>query len=111
MLYISSGYVASSSLKSSNLILNFSTGSNATIKSGKGKKITITDSSGRSTTQIYSNSNARTADLFYDNNFITDAAQLSDITEQKFAVTNIETVNAENFAQVSILAYSEEERQ
>ncbi len=92
-LYLSSGYVASSSVKSSNLILNFSTGSNATIKGGKGKKITIMDSTGQSTTKIYSNTNASTLDLFEDNNFISDDTNLDSITEQKFSVTNIESIN------------------
>ena len=67
-----------------------------TVKNGKDKKITIIDSTGNSTTKTYSTGvSARTADLFYDNNFISDDAQISDITEQKFAVTQIQTVNSE----------------
>ncbi len=88
-LYLSSGYVTSSTVKSSNVILNISTGSEVTIKSGKGKKITFLNSNNTTTTQTYS----KTLDLFEDNNYISDEPQLSTITEQKYSVTQVQTPN------------------
>ncbi len=80
-----------------------------TVKDGAGKKITTLDSQNKSDTQIYSNSNARTADLFEDNNFISDAVQISDITEitaDNYSVTEIKPSTYENLAQAeTVLTY------
>ena len=70
-----------------------------TVTDGAGKEITTLDNKNKAATQIYSASNARTLDLLYDNNFLTDDTSLDSITENKFAVTNIETTNTETFAQ------------
>ena len=81
-----------------------------TVKNGKGKNITITDSSGKTYTKLYTNGvTARTLDLLEDNNFMTDDTNLDSITEAKYTVTDIQNNKVEDFAQdSSILAYSED---
>ena len=77
---------------------------NFTVKNGKGKNITITDSSGKTYTKLYTNGvTARTLDLLEDNNFMTDDTNLDSITEQKFSVTEIQNYNSDTFAQDSTL--------
>ena len=84
-------------------------GGTLTVKDGNGKAITIIDSSGNETTATYSNASARTLELLYDNNFMTDENNLDDITEAKYSVTDIQDNKVEDFAQdSSILAYSED---
>ena len=101
---ISSGYVKNSSTSGSNVILNISNGGKITVKGGKGKDITVTDSKG---TQTYS----RTLDLLYDNNFMTDDTSLDSITEQKYSVTEIQNYNNEDLAQDStFLTYGEDKK-
>ena len=75
------------------------------IKGGKGKKLTFTDSKNTTTTKTYS----KTLDLMYDNNFVSEDFSLDSITEKKYSVTQIQNAKTETFAQEdSILAYSEE---
>ena len=93
------GTISKTTYSGTDIIFTIDDGS-LTVKKGKGKKITVIDSNG---TKTYS----KTADLFYDNNFISDDTNLDSITEQKFSVTNIENTNTDTFAQVSVLAYSE----
>ncbi len=84
-------------------------GDTLTVKDGNGKKISIINSSGKTTTQLYSNANARTLDLFEDNNFMTDDTNLDSITEAKFTVTDIQDNNADTFAQdENILTFAKE---
>ena len=99
---IASGTISKTTYSGQNVIFTIGTGS-LTVQKNKGKNITIIDSSNKTTTQTYS----RTADLFYDNNFISDENNLDSITEQKFSVTQIQT-DDKNFAQDSILVYSAE---
>ena len=82
---IESGRISKTTYSGKNVIFTIGSGS-LTVKNGKGKNISVTDSSG---TKTYS----KTLDLFEDNNYITDSAQLSDITEKKFAVTQVQTPN------------------
>ena len=68
-------------------------GGTLTVQNGKNKKITVIDSSNKTT--IYS----KTLDLFEDNNFISDTPQISDITEKKFSVTQIQPQDYSALAQ------------
>ena len=80
------------------------------VNGGKGMSITIIDSTGRTTTQTYGeeSSNARTLDLLYDNNFMTDDAVLDDITEAKYSVTDIDTDSKDEISKVEdLLTYSD----
>ena len=52
-----------------------------TVKNAKDKEIAFTDP------------NAKTLDLLYDNNFAVDDFGIDDITEQKFTVTEIQTLD------------------
>ena len=106
---ISSGTISNTSYSGKNVIFTIGNGT-LTVKNGKGKKITITDSSGNTTTKTYTSGvSSRTLDLLYDNNFLNDDTSLDSITENKFAVTNIETTNTETFAQDDkIFTFSEE---
>ena len=88
------------------------TAGSTTIKvtGGKGTSITIIDSNGRTTTQTYGeeSSNARTLDLLYDNNFMTDDSSLDDITDAKYSVTDIDTDSKDEIAKVEdLLTYSD----
>ena len=80
-----------------------------TVQNVKGKKVTVTDSSGQTTTQIYSekNTNARTLDIFDDNNFLTDEPSIADISDKKFTVTNIQPVST-NELETPKISYSGE---
>ena len=69
-----------------------------TVIDGVGKKITTVIGT-KTTTQTYSATNARTFDLFHDNNFISDDTNLDSITEQKFTVTEIQPNEDKTFAQ------------
>ena len=101
--------ITSTIYKNSDVIFGTSVGS-FTVKDGKGKNITITDSSGKTTTKLYTNGvTARTLDLLEDTNFISNDTSLDSITEKKFAVTNIQSEDTFALAQdSSILAYSNE---
>ncbi|MBQ7705827.1 MAG: calcium-binding protein, partial [Selenomonadaceae bacterium] len=85
------------SYSGNDVVFSTSKGS-VTVTDGAGKNITTVVGS-KTTTRLYSNSNARTADLFYDNNFISDDNNLDSITEQKFTVTQINTEEDKTFAQ------------
>ena len=85
------GTISNTSYKGDDVIFKIGSGT-LTVKDAKGKKISVTDSSG---TQTYS----RTLDILYDNNFMTDDTSLDSITEQKFSVTEIQNYNNETLAQ------------
>ena len=123
---ISNGTISEYSYSGKNLV--FKIGSNSlTVQNVKGKKVTVTDSSGNTTTQIYSekntnartldifddnnflekNTNARTLDIFDDNNFLTDEPSIADISDKKFTVTNIQPVST-NELETPKISYSGE---
>ena len=107
---ISKGKISNTTYDGQDVIFEIGSGS-LTVQDASGKEITIIDSSGNETTETYSASNvsARTLDLLYDNNFMTDDAVLDDITEQKYSVTDIQDNKVDDLAQgSSILAYSED---
>ena len=80
-----------------------------TIKDAAEKAITIIDQNGKTTTKNYGTANARTLELLYDNNYMTDDAVLDDITDAKYSVTDIETDNNKDELDKikEILAYSD----
>ena len=90
---ISSGKITKTTYSGKNVIFKIGNGT-LTVQNGKGKKITITDSNNKTTTKKY-----KTAELFEDDNFVTDAVNLDSITEQKYSVQNIETQNNSNLEQ------------
>ena len=101
--------ITSHSIDGSDVIFTTANGS-ITVADGAGKEIS-TVVNGKTTKQIYtaSSASARTLDLLEDDNFLTDGAQLSAITESKFTVTDIQPENADTFAQdKNILVYSNE---
>ena len=75
-----------------------------TVANGKGKNITTVVGK-TSTTEKYSNSSvsAKTLDLLYDNNFMTDENNLDSITDAKYSVTDIDTGNKYEIAKVQDL--------
>ena len=70
-------------------------------KNGKGKKISITDASGKTSTKTYNGSvvYGSSAMLFTDDNFIGGENNLDAITEPKYSVEQIRATDFENFAQ------------
>ena len=95
------GTISETSYKGKDVIFNIGEGT-LTVKNGKGKEISVTDTSG---TQIYS----KTFDLLYDDNFATDEFKIDDITEEKVDVTEIQTSKTETFAQdENILTFTED---
>ena len=74
------GTISNTSYKGKDVIFEIG-GGTLTVKNAKDKEITFTDS------------NAKTLDLLYDNNFAVDDFGIDDITEQKFTVTEIQTLD------------------
>ena len=77
---IASGTISSTSYSGNNVIFNVGNGS-ITVQNGKGKKITIVDAADKTTTQTYSGAVSGRSALWFmedDDNFITNAAELSD---------------------------------
>ena len=105
---LSSGKISATTYDGNDIIFKIGTGT-LTVQNGIGKEITIIDSSGNETTEIYSNSNARTLDLLLDNNYMNDDSSLDDITDAKYSVTDIQDNNSEDPMQDStLLTYGED---
>ena len=107
-IQISSGTISETSFDGNDVIFNIGNGT-LTVQNGKGKKIKFIDSSGNTTTQTYTESNvsARTLDILYDNNFMTDDTVLDSITEQKYTVTEIQSTETDELNQ-PVISYSDE---
>ena len=93
--------LTSTTYSGNDVIFHFGSDS-LTVKNGNGKKISIINTNGKTTTQTYSSSSARTLDLFNDDNFITDAASIDDISEitaDNYSVTEIQPAESDTFAQ------------
>ena len=88
---LSSGTISEYSYSGNDLVFKIGSGS-LTLKNAKGKKITVND---ETKTYPVNDTNAKTYDLLYDNNFMTDDFALDDITEQKFEVTQIQNSTTE----------------
>ena len=101
---LSNGTITNTEYQSRDVIFTIGNGT-LTVKNGKGKNISVTDSSNQ--TQTYS----RTLDLFDENNFLTDENNLDSVTEQKYSVTQIET-QTQNYTDLTqnnnILTYGED---
>lgn len=100
---LASNEISSTAFDGKDLVFTIGNGS-LTVKNGKGKEITITDSSGNTTKQIYkeTGTNAKMFDLIQDNNFVTDEFALDDISEKKFEVTQIQPKETEELKQPEI---------
>ena len=96
---ISSGKISKTTYSNKDVIFTIGDGT-LTVKNGKGKNISVTDSSG---SKIYS----KTLDLLYDNNFISDEFALDSITEKEFEIENIETKNNLEIEQ-PVITYGED---
>ena len=100
---IENGAITASSISSSNVVLTVGEYGTLTIKGGKGKDITVIDSDGNETTQKYiTESFTSSADLFEDDNFMTNDLQIADIakiTAENYSVTEIQISNYGAFAQ------------
>ena len=96
---ISSGSISKTSYSGSNVVFTVGTGT-LTVQNGKGKKITITDAAGKTSTKTYSNGAVYgTSALMVDENFIGDST-LDEISAPKYSVEQIRaTVETEMFAQ------------
>ena len=93
---ILSGTVTKKKYKGNDVVFTIGSGSltgTLTVKNGKGKKISVTDSTNKTTTY------SRTAALFDDDNFLNDTPNLDSITEQKYSVTQIQPQNNSTLAQ------------
>ena len=81
-----------------------------TVTNGKGKNITTVVGK-TTTTEKYSSSSvsAKTLDLLYDNNFMTDENNLDSITDAKFEVTQIETDSKDEISKTQdLLTFSKD---
>ena len=98
---IASGKISKTVYSGNNIVFTIG-GGTLTVQNGKNKKITVIDSSNKTT--IYS----KTLDLFEDNNFISETPQISDITEKKFSVTQIQPQDYSALAQnnLAILTFA-----
>ncbi len=99
-IQIESGTISNTSVSGSNVIFKIGSGT-LTVKNGKNKNITVVDSEGNETTQKYPVL-ASSADLFEDDNYMTNDTKLEDITgitADKYSVTEIQTVSNDKFAQ------------
>ena len=75
---ISSGTISATSYSGSNVIFTVGSGS-LTVQNGKGKKITVVDAAGKTSTKTYSGASGSSAMWFMegDDNFTADVAELS----------------------------------
>ena len=95
---ISSGTISKTSYSDSNVIFTVGSGT-LTVKNGSGKKITITDASGKTSTKIYSSGVSGSSGMWFtedDTNFISGGAVLSEITAEKYSVTDFENFYAQS---------------
>ena len=94
---ISSGSISKTTVSGKDVIFSVGTGS-ITVKNGKGKKITVVDSYGKTSTKTYSkNSSANIAELWFtadDTNFSSSPAQIDSITQKGFADYSLGNVDA-----------------
>lgn len=116
---ITSGTISSYSFNNADVIFTVGTGS-ITVKDSNGKKITVIDSAGKTSTKTYSNSiSGRSAMWFVDDdNFITNATELDSIlkvnpseysTENKLSLTT-SLVTQPNDSLSSVICMSEVKR-
>ena len=78
-----------------------------TINFAAGKEITYIDANNKTLKNTWYAQSAKTLDLLYDDNFMTDDFAIDDITEVKFEVQNIETQNNLEISQ-PVITYGED---
>ena len=107
---INNAEISNVSYNGENVIFEVGNGK-ITVENAKGSAITVIDSSGRTTTKVYTDEEsvaARALDLIYDNNFMTDDAALDDITDAKYTVTDIDTDSKDEISKVQdLLTFSD----
>lgn len=93
---ITSGSISKTTVNGKDVVFTVGSGS-ITVKNGKGKKITVVDSNGKTSTKTYSkNSSANTAELWFtadDTNFSTSSVQIDSITKNGLADYSLGNVN------------------
>lgn len=95
---ISSGSIRNTAYSGNDVVFMIGKGS-ITVKNGKGKKISVIDSNGKTTTKNYSKTTSQNvSELWFaeENNFVT-ADNLSDITKNDFTPTSLEKISATNY--------------
>ena len=92
-IQITSGTISKTRISGRNVVFTIGKGT-LTVKNGRGKKITVVDSNGAETTQVYKNSNI--SSLISENNFVT-ADNLSEITKNNLTPTSLEKISSTNF--------------
>ena len=94
---ITSGSISKTTVNGKDVIFTVGSGS-ITVKNGKGKKITVVDSNGKTSTKTYSkSSSSNIAELWFtadDTNFSTSSAQIDSITQSSLANYSIDNVGA-----------------
>ncbi len=87
-----------------------------TVKNGKGKKITVVDSNGNSTTQAYTSSSSSYANVydediwFMDDNFVSDENRIdsiSEVTADNYSVGKIDTLDYNSLDYLQIASSSQ----
>ena len=83
-----------------------------TLKDAAGGKVTILDKNNKASTKVYTATQSRTMELLADNNFMTDTAEIDDISkvsEDNYSVGEVGKSNTDELTQNStLLAYSED---
>ena len=106
---ISSGTISQTSYSGSNVVFTVGSGT-LTVQNGKGKKITIVDAAGKTSTKTYSGAASGSSSMWFtedDTNFISSAANLDAISAEKYDVTQFSATTPENiFAQELQPVYS-----
>ena len=95
---ITSGSISKTTYSGKDVIFKIGTGT-LTVKNGKGKKITIENASGKTTTQKYSsNVSKNISELWFaeENNFVT-ADNLDTITQNNLTPTALEKISSSNY--------------
>ena len=85
------GTISTTSVSGSDVVFTIDSKNTLTVKNGKGAKITIKDSSGKTTTETYNgNGNAAVPWFAEDDTLFAGGARLDDISAENYSVTNIE---------------------
>ena len=110
---ITSGEISGTSYSGSDVIFSVGTGS-ITVKNGNGKKITIVDAAGKTSTRTYSSGNGNAAVPWFtedDTNFVGSGAQLGEITSKNYSVSDFETMDTTaTIAQANLLTVASGEK-
>ena len=113
---LTSGSISSSSLSGSDVVLKIGTGS-IKVKNAKDKSITVVDSAGKSTSQVYGTSSSNYEERWFieDNNFSTDeiSSILQDTTINSNSLGKVTTYDASTILtnkQSSLITYNQDKK-